>query len=314
MLEVINVSKTYKRSQVKALVDVSFSISQGETVGLVGPNGAGKTTLIKSILSLLIPSRGMVKIGGMDVQTHRYRVLKQVGAVLEGARNLYWRLSLRDNLLYFGQIRGVPASVIERRMPDVLEALDLEGLERRLVGDLSSGQKQRAALAVALIHSPAILILDEPTSGLDVPSVDALVSVLVGLKRERDLTVLLSSHNLAFVQSVVDRVLFIDKGHLVEDMSISELEDVEAGNSYLFTLKAQGGLRSKVMRLFPEAKLQWKGENPGIVMTIPPEETLSSFVSRLEKEGITVLSAERLNKDLMSIYHEMLDEEAPRDD
>ncbi len=308
MLEVVDVSKTYKKPLVKALSGVSFTISRGETVGLVGPNGAGKTTLIKIILALLIPSGGTIEIGGLNVQKHRYEVLRTVGATLEGARNLYWRLSLRDNLLYFGQIKGVPSSVIDQRAPDVLEALHLNGLERRLVGTLSSGQKQRAALAVALIHSPDILLLDEPTSGLDVPSIDALVSVLTGLKRDRDLTVLISSHNLGFVQSIVDRVLFIDKGHLVGDMPIAELERKNAEDSYLFTLQAREGLRSMVTALFPEAQLWEKGEDLDMVMAIPSGETLSSFLIKLEEKGITVLSAERLNKDLLTVYHEMLEE------
>ncbi len=308
MLEVVDVSKTYKKPLVKALSGVSFTISRGETVGLVGPNGAGKTTLIKIILALLIPSGGTIEIGGLNVQKHRYEVLRRVGATLEGARNLYWRLSLRDNLLYFGQIKGVPSSVIDQRAPDVLEALHLNGLERRLVGTLSSGQKQRAALAVALIHSPDILLLDEPTSGLDVPSIDALVSVLTGLKRDHDLTVLISSHNLGFVQSIVGRVLFIDKGHLVGDMPIAELERKNAEDSYLFTLQAREGLRSMVTALFPEAQLWEKGEDLDMVMAIPSGETLSSFLIKLEEKGITVLSAERLNKDLLTVYHEMLEE------
>ncbi len=287
---------------------MSFTISRGETVGLVGPNGAGKTTLMKIILALLIPSGGTIEIGGLNVQKHRYEVLRRVGATLEGARNLYWRLSLRDNLLYFGQIKGVPASLVAQRVPDVLEALHLNGLERRLVGTLSSGQKQRAALAVAFIHFPDILILDEPTSGLDVPSIDALVSVLTGLKRDHDLTVLISSHNLGFVQSIVDRVLFIDKGHLVGDMPIAELERKNAEDSYLFTLQAREGLRSMVTALFPEAQLWEKGEDLDMVMAIPSGETLSSFLIKLEEKGITVLSAERLNKDLLTVYHEMLEE------
>ncbi len=314
MLKVLDVSKTYKKPLVRALSDVSFSISRGETVGLVGPNGAGKTTLIKIILSLLIPSGGTVEIGGMNVRDHRYEVLRKIGATLEGARNLYWRLSLRDNLLYFGQIKGVPASVINHRIPDILGSLHLDGLDRRLVGTFSSGQKQRAALAVALIHSPNILILDEPTATLDIPSIDDLVAVLTALRQEQNLTLLISSHNLAFVQSVVDRVLFIDKGHLVGDMPISELERRNAEGAYLFTLEAREGLRSKVTKLFPEAQLWEKGENLDVVMAVPPGDTLSSFLGKMEKHGITVLSAERLNKDLLTVYHEMLGEGTTHDE
>ncbi len=309
MLEVVDVRKTYKKPPIEALTGVSFTISTGETVGLVGPNGAGKTTLIKIILTLLLPSGGVVRIGGMDVQEHRYAVLRKIGATLEGARNLYWRLSLLDNLLYFGQIKGMPASIVARRAPDVLEALRLKGLERCLVGTLSSGQKQRAALAAALIHSPDILILDEPTSGLDVPSIDALASVLSDLKRNQDLTVLISSHNLGFVQSIVDRVLFIDEGHMVGDMTIDELERKGVEDAYLFTLQDRAGLRSKVVALFPEAQLWDKDGNLEMAMSVPKGETLSSFLRKLEEKGITVLSAERLNKDLLTVYHEMLGEE-----
>ncbi len=306
MLEIVNISKRYRKPPVEALHNVSFKVNGGEVCGLLGPNGAGKTTLVKIIAGLLLPSNGTVRLDKFDVLRERYAALRRLGVTLEGARNLYWCLSLRDNLFYFGQIKGVAPSVIRKRLPQVLESMQLEDLVNRPVGTLSSGQKQRAALAVALIHAPALLILDEPTAGLDVASVDALINVLHRLRCEQGVVMLVASHDLAFVQALADIVVFINQGHIVGIRSANDLEAIAEGECYRLNLIEHPDLQAKVQAILPEAGLQFEAETHSVTVVIPHSETLSSYLARLSAGGITVRSADRLNGDLATVYRHLL--------
>jgi len=227
MISISHVNKTYKKPPIHAVCDVSFSIKKGEVVGLLGPNGAGKTTLIKSISGLITFSEGNIIVDGFNINRQRRKALKQLGVVLDGTRNLYWRLTVRQNLEYFGMIRGMSHSQMKKKIPEVLELMEMEKFLNRQVGTLSSGQKHRVYIAAALIHNPSFLILDEPTNGLDVPSMDNLVSVLNNLRNEMNIGMLISSHNLSFVQRIVQRVIFINKGHVIGNLSIDEVKNFD---------------------------------------------------------------------------------------
>ncbi len=228
MISISHVSKTYKNPHILALNDISFSLKRGETAGLLGPNGAGKTTLIKSISGLVTFSKGTITVDEFDVNRQLRKVLKRLGIVLDGSRNLYWRLTVRQNLEYFGMIRGMSHSQVKDRMSEVLELMKLGELSNNQVGTLSSGQKHKVCIATALIHEPAFLILDEPTNGLDVPSMDNLVDVLNDLQNEMSIGILISSHNLPFVQRVAQRIVFINKGRVIGDLGIDETKKFDS--------------------------------------------------------------------------------------
>jgi len=227
--------------------------------------------------------------------------------VLEGARNLYWRLSLRNNLFYFGQLKGVPYATIRQRLPSILKLMQLEDLADQMVGRLSAGQRQRAAIAVALIHSPDVLVLDEPTNGLDIPSIDSLISVLQQLRCQESTTILLSSHNMAFVQALADTVVFINRGRLISTLSTNELDTLAQGSRYRFILSEQYNLAEKVQKILPEANFD--PETLSVTVTIPLSETLSAYLARLSSAGIVVRSADRIDTDLAAVYRQLLSEE-----
>src|SRR6266498_1128954 len=139
--------------------EVSLEVPRGQVFGLLGPNGAGKTTTIKMMTGLVTPTSGTVLLGGYDIATRRSRAVQQVGAVLEGSRNVYWSLSAWQNLLYFGRLKGLRAAEIKPRAERLLTDLDLWDRRDETVGSFSRGMQQKVAIAAALITDPPIILL-----------------------------------------------------------------------------------------------------------------------------------------------------------
>jgi ABC-2 type transport system ATP-binding protein len=211
------------RDAVTAVDGVSLEVERGSVVGLLGPNGAGKTTLIKSILGMLLPDEGEVRIMGIDVQESPREAYAHVDAMLEGARNDYWRLTVRENLRYFATIRGVdPASVADRH-DRLLDRLNIAEKADEPVRNLSRGMKGKVSLASVLAGGADVVFLDEPTLGLDVESARVFQTEIRRLAAETGLTVLLSSHDMGVVETVCDRVVIISDGRVVADDGVDAL-------------------------------------------------------------------------------------------
>jgi ABC-2 type transport system ATP-binding protein len=218
-------SKTFTRggNAVTAVDGVSFAVRPGEVVGLLGPNGAGKTTTIKSVLGLVLPDSGEVRVRGIDVAEEPRRAYRQVDAMLEGARNDYWRLTVEENLRYFAAIRGQDPDALADRHEDLLEHLDIADEADTAVRDLSRGMKQKVSLASVLASDVSVAFLDEPTLGLDVESSLNLRRELLRLVEKRGLTVLVSSHDMDVIEDVCDRVIIMNEGEVVVDEPVEEL-------------------------------------------------------------------------------------------
>lgn len=210
-------------TSVTAVDEVSFSIPPGVVVGLLGPNGAGKTTTIKSILGMILPDAGTVRINGTDVYADPQTAYRQVDAMLEGARNDYWRLTVRENLRYFATIGGTDPDTVADRHERLLDRLDLLEQADTPVRELSRGMKQKVSLASVLATDAAVVFLDEPTLGLDVESSLHLRRELGRIVRDRDLTVVLSSHDMEVIEAVCDRVIVMRDGSVVADATVDRL-------------------------------------------------------------------------------------------
>lgn len=232
VLDTRDLSKVYGRGKQRfeAVKQVSLTLHQGEVLAFLGPNGAGKTTTIKMIAGLVRPTQGRVTVAGED--PHRQpRALRHIGAVLEGNRNLYWRLTPAENLDYFGVLRQVPRKLAHRRGLELLARFGLEEKRHTPVQKLSRGQQQKVAIAVALIHNPRLLLLDEPTLGLDVEAGE-MVKALVRQIAQEGRAILLTTHQLDVAEELADRVAIIRRGRIIAEQSTEALLKEFSGSTY----------------------------------------------------------------------------------
>jgi len=222
LIHVENLRKTYGRTI--AVDGLSFQARKGEILGILGPNGSGKTTTLKSILGLVSHDSGEILVNGLSVAKNRKRVLESAGAVLEGARNIYWYLSPRENLLYFAGIRGISARRATPMIEHLLRKLELWEVRNKEVRQFSSGMKQKVAMACAFVHDPEVLFLDEPTMGLDVEIALSMRNWIRSLVGEHGKTILVTSHDMGFIESLCDRVRIIRSGRIISDETLQSLK------------------------------------------------------------------------------------------
>lgn len=227
VLKLVNLSKDYSGffggRKVSAVSGVNLAVGRGEVFGLLGPNGAGKTTIVKMISGLVLPTSGHITIGGKDVVKERLEAIEKIGVLLEGGRNVYWRLTPRENLRYFLQIRGLSPRALSSRIEELLSFFELSDKADTTVNDLSRGMQQKLALAVSLVHDPALLILDEPTLGLDVEATRNMKKLIRELARKEGRTVILTTHQMNIAQDICDRIGIIVEGRIVVSARVDEL-------------------------------------------------------------------------------------------
>ena len=216
MIEVSHVSRNF--GTFRAVNDVSFSIPTGQIVGLLGPNGAGKTTTMRMITGFLSPSEGKILIDGIDVSENPVETKKKIGYMPESAP-LYGEMIVEDYLKYVAQIHGENP---EERIPQLCQECGLKEIMDKNISELSRGNRQRVALAHALMANPEILILDEPTSGLDPNQVEDVRNIIREIGKTR--TVIVSTHILSEVETICSRAIIISGGKLVADSPIEELK------------------------------------------------------------------------------------------
>lgn len=210
MIEVDQVHKQY--GELVALDGVSFTVAPGEVFGLLGHNGAGKSTLAKSIVGLLRPDRGAIRLGGVDVARRPREARAKLGYLAEESV-LYEELTAREHLELVGALRSVAPDVVRARADRLLEFLGLAGAADRAVATYSRGMRRKTAIALAVISDPDALLFDEPTDGLDPDGAARFAELLAELKR-RGRTIILQTHILGLVEKRCDRVALLDKGRL----------------------------------------------------------------------------------------------------
>ncbi len=234
-VKIENLSKTYiakqrkglfkaTRRPVEALKGVSLEIHPGEIFGLLGPNGAGKTTLIKCLTTLLVPTSGEAWLNGYRITRDDNLIRASVGCMLMGDRGLYWKLTGRENLIFFGALYHLRPTDRRQRAEEIIKLLDLGEIADRTVETYSSGQKMKLAFAKALINDAPVLILDEPTNTLDVPSARELRAVVRDLNTQGK-TVIYTTHIMSEAESLCDRVAIIDRGEVLALGAVPELKE-----------------------------------------------------------------------------------------
>jgi ABC-2 type transport system ATP-binding protein len=199
---------------VEALRNVSFNVHEGEIFGLIGPNGAGKTTLTKIIATLVQPTSGQVTVRGHDSVHDDEVVRRNVGLAGAEERSFYFRLTAEQNLLFFARLYGLSGAAARRKISELLALFELEELRGRRYAELSTGNKQRLSVARAMLANPPVLLLDEPTRSLDPLAAARMRATIKSLAQSDGRTVFLTSHNLAEVEELCDRVAIIGKGEI----------------------------------------------------------------------------------------------------
>jgi sodium transport system ATP-binding protein len=220
MLELKNLTKRF--GSVTAVDSLTFDVGRGEIFGLLGENGAGKTTTLRMLATMLKPTSGSASLDGIDIVKHPEEARSRVGILFGGESGLYDRLTVSENIQYFGELNDMPVSEIKKRIAMLSDLFDMGDFLDRRAGKLSRGMRQKASFARSIIHNPDVLLLDEPTSGLDV---GAMREVQSFIKRQKDegKTILFSSHTMTEVEKLCDRIAVIHKGRLVALGSIDEL-------------------------------------------------------------------------------------------
>lgn len=296
ILEIKNVSKYYGKAKV--VDNVSFDVKKGEIFGFLGPNGAGKTTTIKMILGLLSIDEGNITINGYDIKKDFEKAMEYIGGIVENP-DMYGYMSAVDNLKLFAKIRNIDYS-------EVYKALELVGLQKSMnqkISKYSLGMKQRAGLALSLLHSPKILILDEPTNGLDPVGIKDLRDILKKLAKEKDTAILVSSHILSEMELMCDRVAVIDKGKIVKVESLSQNENEAEPKAVQCVIKVKQ--QDKAINVLKEKlNKQVKIKDDKIYVTVNKGE-ISNIVKTLALNDVDVEYANENEHTLEDLFFDV---------
>lgn len=301
-VQVNNLSKIYFSKQrqglfkattreVEALKNVSLEIKEGEMFGLLGPNGAGKTTLIKCLTTLLLPTSGQAWVNGYHLTKEDNAIRATVGCMLMGERGLYWKLTGRENLIFFGALYHLPPAERQRRADEIIKLLHLEEIADRTVETYSSGQKMKLAFGKALINDAPLLILDEPTNTLDLPSARELRAIVRQLN-EQGKSVIYTTHIMAEAETLCERLAIIDRGQVIALGTVAELKESLGRET---VIRLEGVIPTKasqaVQLLSGVSKMALTavdGHNQLTVVTPDQQAVLPQLIETLSRHGATL--------------------------
>lgn len=281
IVEVNHLSKRFgpPTGGLTAVDDISFSIKEGEIVGLLGPNGAGKTTTIDMLLGILKPTSGDISIFGKPFEENRQMILQDMN-FSAAYINLPYRMKIWENLYTFGRLYQVKN--YKAKSEELLEEFMLTDLRNRFMKDLSSGQQARVYLCKAFINDPRLLLLDEPTAFMDPDIADTLRKLIVTKVREKNTTVIFTSHNMAEVTELCDRVIFLNKGKIVaEDTPVALAKKIGSCHVNLMIIDGQ----KRTLSWCRENMIRADAEGRYVKVELPEKE-IADFLSKLADIGV----------------------------
>jgi ABC-2 type transport system ATP-binding protein len=305
-LEVRDLRKSYRRgsTEVRAVDGVTFTVRRNEVVGLLGANGAGKTTTIKCICTLVRPSSGVIRVGGVDAVARPSAALPKIAAVLEGNRNIYWQLTPRENLEFFAGIQGISPRTARPYIERLLGFFRLTDKATTPARMLSRGMQQKLALACALVKQTELLLLDEPTLGLDVQTSHELRTILREMSERDGRTVLLSSHDMHVVQSVCDRIVIIHSGRVVADEKLSTLLSLFRPKGY--RLRLETGMTDVQQRIladrFGPVLAGTGADEHQVDVELAGGHTLYDLIDAVRDGGGSIQAVERQSRTLEEVF------------
>ena len=308
-IEITELSKTYRRygkPPVIAVDKLTLSVEKGQVFGFLGANGAGKTTTIKMLCSLIIPTTGHLRVNGYDCIRQRRMAMRQIGAVLEGTRSIYWRLSAWQNLYYFGRLKGCSDKEIKPRAEQLLRELDLWERRHDDVRFFSRGMQQKVAIACALIADPSIVLLDEPTLGLDIQAARTVKEWIGKLVSERGKTVILTTHQLDIAQELCHSVAIMRKGQLLANQPLSELLHLFREERYQIKLK--GRLERDQVEDWSGWSMQIEDGETLLEGIVADQNALHALLEKVYQLGLPLLSIMCVEPDLEDVFLRLIED------
>lgn len=277
ILVVKNLTKKFKK--FVAVDNISFSLREGEILGLLGPNGAGKTTTIQMLLGVLLPTSGEVRVFDKELHAHKEEILEKVN-FSSTYTDLPWRLSVFENLHFLSYLYDIKNR--KERIKKVSNIFRLEKLLSQPISELSSGQITRVNLAKAFLNFPKILFLDEPTASLDPDTAKYVRDFLLSERKNFNMSIVWTSHNMAEVEEVCDRVIFINKGRLIADDTPSQLaKTIEVSH---VELNVSDGLK-RTIEMCGKDSIHYRLEGRNIVVDLKEKE-IPDFLKKLMDKGV----------------------------
>jgi len=299
-IQVNNITKLYGKQ--KALDNVSFEVKTGEIVGFIGPNGAGKSTMMKIITGFLPQTSGEVLVNDMDNLEHSLKIRKDIGYLPEH-NPLYHEMYVKE---YLNSVAGIYKLGIdtESRIEEIIKLTGLGIEQKKKIGALSKGYKQRVGLAQALIHDPGVLILDEPTSGLDPNQIIEIRNFIAEFGKEK--TVILSTHIMQEVEAICDKVIIINEGVIVADESAKGLQSSEKSLYQTVLVELDKNIKSKdfesISSIVKAVKIQ---DNHYLVQGEKKKDVRADIFKYAVDKGLTVLSMQKKEKSLEEVFQEL---------
>ena len=311
ILQVNGLYKTYKKRKeeaVTAVDNVSFKAKKGEILAILGPNGAGKTTIIKMITSLVIPDQGQVIINNYDISKKKQKALEHCACVLEGSRNIYWRLSVLENMFYFASIRGIPFNKEVKEYADFLiNLLDLDINKNEEVRKLSRGNQQKAAIACAMLPRTDILLLDEPTLGLDIEISIKLREKLAEIAKQENRLLIITTHDMKLVEKTAERVIIINKGHIIADDKTSNLTNLFKTIAFKITFKQSINeiVKEDITKL--KGLLDYIFNDNCLELTLSTHNHFYDLIDCFRKHKLDIINLETESIDFEKVFLKIVD-------
>lgn len=297
-VEVKNLVKVY--GEQRAVDNISFSAKQGEVLGFLGPNGAGKSTTMKIITGFIPQSNGSTTVCGFNTADAPLEVQKRIGYLPE--RNpLYKDMYVKEYLSFVANLHQIPNK--KSRVAEMIEMTGLEREQNKIIDSLSKGYKQRVGLAQAMLHNPDVLILDEPTSGLDPNQLVEIRALIKQLGKEK--TVIFSTHIMQEVQAICDRVVIINKGKLVADDSIENLQDRVTGGNLITVEFAQNVNRSQLSKIEGVKSVKPLSDNKWELLSNKKVDVRSKVFHFAVQNKLTLLEMRRETYSIENVFQEL---------
>lgn len=309
IIETMSITKRFgKHNEIIAVDSLSLNVKKGEIFGFVGPNGAGKTTTMKMLIGLLEPTSGSGKVAGFDIVREVIKIREATGVLPEPA-GYYDNLTARQNLRFYARLYDIDDITREQRIIYLLELVGIGGAIDQRMGGFSTGMRKRFGLAQALINEPDVLFLDEPTSGIDPVGAQMMREFIKKLSREKGVTVFLSSHSMAEVEEICDRIGIIVKGRLIATGTTKELRDrvneIEGTRYLLEVIDLPEQIVTEGLRRFKGVR-SIEPVNGHLSLLIDPGERMGIAVA-VKSMGGTIVRFEEEKMNLQRVFMKLVE-------